>query len=157
MKNNIGNGTTARNMPRILDNKGFTLIEMMIVVAIIGLIMGIVGTNVMKRFDESRVDSTKVQIKQLGVTLLDFRRVCGFYPTTEQGLEALIKAPAGRECKNYDPEGFLASKKVPADAWGNDFIYFSENGSKYTIKSLGADNAEGGTGIDADISSDELQ
>ncbi|OFZ53492.1 MAG: type II secretion system protein GspG [Bdellovibrionales bacterium RIFOXYC1_FULL_54_43] len=129
---------------------------MMIVVAIMGLIMGIIGLNVTKRFDESRVNSTKIQIKQLGVILQDFRRVCGFYPTTEQGLDALIKAPAGRECKNYDPEGFLSSKKLPKDAWGNDFAYMSD-GNKFTIKSLGSDAAEGGTGVSADINSDDLE
>lgn len=136
------------------NDSGFTLIEMMIVVAIIGLIMGIVGSNIMGKFEESRVDSTKIQIKQLGVTLQDFRRVCGFYPTTDQGLDALVRAPSGRECKNYDPEGFLSSKKVPVDAWGNEFLYVSD-GAKYTIKSLGQDAAEGGTGSASDISSDD--
>lgn len=135
------------------NNSGMTLMEIMIVIAIIGLIMGIVGTNVMKRFDEAKVESTKVQMKQLSVILQDFKRVCGFYPTQEQGLEALVKAPAGRECKNYDPEGFV--KKVPKDAWSNDFLYFSD-GSKFTIKSLGGDAKEGGTGTDADISSDDI-
>src|SRR4051812_37466697 len=90
---------------------GFTLIEMMIVLAIIALVMGFVGTKVIRRFDESRVSATKIQMKQLSVALDDFRRVCGFYPTQEQGLDALIKAPVGRICKNYDPEGFLANKR----------------------------------------------
>ena len=94
--------------------EGFTLIEMMIVVAIIGFVLGIVGTNVMKKFNESKVSTTKIQMKQLGNILDDFMRVCGFYPTQEQGLDALVHAPQGRECKNYDPEGFV--KKVPKDA-----------------------------------------
>lgn len=135
------------------SQSGFTLIEMMIVMAIIALIAGFVGTKVIRRYDESRVSATKIQIKQLGVILDDFRRVCGFYPTTEQGLDALVKAPAGRTCKNYDPEGFI--KRIPQDAWNNDFVY-SSDGSKYLIKSLGADGREGGEGLDKDISSDDL-
>ena len=104
------------------ETSGFTLIEMMIVMAIIALIAGFVGTKVMRRYDESRVSATQIQIKQLGVILDDFRRVCGFYPTTEQGLDALVKAPtAGRLCKNYDPEGFM--KKIPQDAWSHEFSY----------------------------------
>jgi general secretion pathway protein G len=132
---------------------GFTLIEMMIVLAIIALVMGFVGTNVIRRYDESRVNATKIQIRQLMVILDDFRRVCGFYPSTEQGLDALVKAPTGRACKNYDPAGFI--KKVPQDAWGKDFVY-SSDGNKIEIKSLGADGKEGGEGFDKDISSNDL-
>ncbi len=132
--------------------EGFTLIEMMIVIAIIGLIMGLVGMQVIKKLDESRVSTTKIQIKQLGTTLDDFRRVCGFYPTTDQGLDALVKAPGGRECKNYPAEGII--KKVPQDAWNNDYQYTSD-GNKYVLKSLGADGVEGGEGNGKDISSEE--
>ncbi len=136
------------------EESGFTLIELMIVIAILALLAGFVGTNVIKRFEESKVSSTKIQIKQLGVILDDFRRVCGFYPSTEQGLDALVKAPTGgRQCKNYDPDGFV--KKVPQDAWNHDFVYISDY-NKYTIKSLGADGKEGGEGFDKDISSDDL-
>jgi general secretion pathway protein G len=138
----------------IFGQEGFTLIEMMIVIALIALIAAFVGTNVIKKLDESRVSATKIQMKQLGVVLDDFRRVCGFYPSTEQGLDALVKAPAGRECKNYDPEGFIKGGKVPQDAWSHDFLY-EASGSKYLIKSLGADNAEGGDGFDKDITSDD--
>lgn len=142
------------NPKKDLKQAGFTLIEMMIVMAIIALIAGFVGTKIMRRFDEAKVSSTKIQIKQLSVILDDFRRVCGFYPTTEQGLDALVKAPTGgRQCKNYDPEGFM--KRVPQDAWNRDFVFISD-GNKYVIKSLGADGKEGGDGIDKDISSDDV-
>lgn len=131
---------------------GFTLIEMMIVLAIIALVMGFVGTNVIRKYDESRVQSTKIQMKQLATILQDFRRVCGFYPAGEQGLDALVKAPVGRTCKNYDPEGFV--KKVPQDAWNNDFLYESD-GNKFKITSYGADGKPGGEGFDKDITSDD--
>ena len=136
------------------SQSGFSLIEMLIVIALMALVGTFVATNVIRKFDKAKVDATKIQIKQLGVILDDFRRVCGFYPTTEQGLDALIKAPAGRECKNYDPEGFIKEKKVPKDAWNNDFIYESD-GNKYTLKSLGRDNKAGGDDLDADLSSDD--
>lgn len=135
---------------------GFTLIELLIVIAVIGLIGTLVATNVMKRFDEAKVSATYAQMRQLGVVLDDFRRVCGFYPSTEQGLDALVKAPQGRECKNYDPEGFVKGGRVPKDAWNDDFVYEGD-GSKYVIRSLGRDGAAGGSGFDKDLSSDDQQ
>ncbi len=112
--------------------------EMMIVIAIIALIGGIVGSNIMKKFEESKVQAARVQIKQLGVVLDDFRRVCGFYPSTDQGLEALVKPPTGgRVCKNYDPEGFI--RKIPQDPWQNDYLYESTQPTRYLITSMGPD------------------
>jgi general secretion pathway protein G len=154
MKNKIKK-RISENLNKVFSSTreaGFTLIEMMIVLAIIALIMGFVGTSVIRRFDESRVSATKIQMKQLATILDDFRRVCGFYPTSEQGLDALVKAPAGRTCKNYDPEGFV--KKVPQDAWNFDFFYESD-GNKFKITSYGADNKPGGDGFNKDITSDD--
>lgn len=136
-----------------LGQAGFTLMEMLIVIALIGLMGSFVAVKVMDRFDKAKVDSTKIQMKQLGVILEDFRRVCGFYPTTDQGLDALVKKPDGRPCPNYEPEGFV--KKVPNDAWDRPFSYMSD-GNKYQVKSLGRDGQEGGEGYDKDITSDEL-
>lgn len=116
---------------------GFSLIEMMIVLAIIALIMSFVGTNVMRRYEESKLSATKIQIRQLGVILDDFRRVCNRYPTTDEGLDALIKAPASLQCRNYDVEGFIKDKKVPRDPWDKEFDY-SSDGNKYVLKSIGA-------------------
>jgi general secretion pathway protein G len=138
-----------------LGQKGFTLMEMLIVIALIGLMGSFVAVNVMKRYDEAKVSSTKIQMKQIGVSLEDFRRVCGFYPTTDQGLDALVKKPEGRECKNYDADGFIAGKRVPKDAWDRDYLYTSD-GNKYLIRSLGRDGQEGGEGFDKDIDSDNL-
>lgn len=138
----------------VANNKGFTLIEMLIVIALIGMVATLVGVNVIKRLDESRVNTTKIQMKQLMTVLDDFRRVCGFYPSTDQGLDALVHAPQGKECKGYDPEGFI--KKIPKDAWDNDFVYTSD-GNHFILKSLGSDKQEGGTGLAADISSEDLQ
>ena len=135
--------------------EGFTLTEMLIVIALIALMGTFVTTQVINRYNTSKVNATKIQIKQMGVVLDDFRRECGFYPTTEQGLDALIHKPAGRECKNYDPEGYIKGGKVPKDGFANDFLYTSD-GNKFQIISLGNDGKEGGEGIDKDIKSDEI-
>ena len=135
------------------NQSGFTLIEMMIVVAIIGMIMGLVGLNVIKRFDEARVDTTKNQIRQLGLLLGDFKRVCGNYPTTEQGLDALAHKENAPNCKNW--ESFVQNGKLPQDAWQHDFLYTAQ-GDDFEIKSLGSDSKEGGEGTAKDISSKDL-
>jgi general secretion pathway protein G len=141
---------------RTLSNeKGFTLTEMLIVIALIAMVGTFVTVNVMSKYNKSKADATKIQMKQLGVILDDFRRDCGFYPTMEQGLDALVHKPGGRECKNYDPEGYIKGGKVPKDGFGFEFGY-SSDGNKFQIKSLGNDGKEGGEGIDKDITSDEL-
>ncbi|MBI3535396.1 MAG: type II secretion system protein GspG, partial [Deltaproteobacteria bacterium] len=84
-----------------------------------------------------------------------FKMDCSFYPTTDQGLESLVSKPvSGRECKKYDLDGYVKDKKIPKDAWGNDFRYISD-GNKYTLVSLGSDGQEGGDGVNKDISTDD--
>ncbi len=140
------------------NQRGFTLTEMLIVIALIALIGTIVTVNVTSKFARSKVDATKIQMKQLGVVLDDFRRECGFYPLTEQGLDALVKKPmpiGTRDCKNYDPEGYIKGGKVPQDGFGRDFLYESD-GNKYVIRSLGNDGQAGGNDNDRDLSSDDI-
>jgi general secretion pathway protein G len=146
----------ALRTPSLSNQEGFTLIEMMIVVAIIGLLMGTIGLNVMKKFDEARVSTTKNQIRQLGLILDDFKRICGNYPSTEQGLDALIKQENAPNCRNYEPGGFIKEGRLPKDPWDGDFVYMSEGG-RYEIKSMGSDSKEGGDGTSKDISSNELE
>ena len=135
---------------------GFTLTELLIVIALIAMIGTFAASQVISRFQGAKVSSTKIQIKQLGVILDDFKRECGFYPLTDQGLEALVKKPTGgRDCKNYAPDGYISGGKVPKDGFDNDFLYESD-GNKYTIKSLGNDGKEGGEGIDKDITNNDL-
>ncbi len=135
------------------SQSGFTLIEMLIVISIIALIGSLVTTQIFSRYNKAKVEATKVQIRQIGTILDQFRLDCGYYPTTEQGLDALIEAPqAGRKCKSYDPEGYIKGNKIPTDGFDNEFIYFSD-GRNYEIKSLGQDGIEGGEGFDADLSS----
>jgi general secretion pathway protein G len=138
---------------RILrQESGFSLIELMIVVAILGLLIGIVGPKVMGSFDKAKVATTKVNMKNLSSTLKTYRLDCGSYPTTDQGIEALISKPtSGAECKNYAPGGYLDKKTVPVDAWDQPYLYTSD-GNNFEVKSLGADKKEGGVDYDADIS-----
>jgi general secretion pathway protein G len=137
------------------EQKGFTLTEMLIVIALIALIGSVVTGTVIGRYQKSKVDSTKIQMKQLGTILDGFKLDCGFYPLGDQGLESLLHKPAGRECKNYNPDGYISNGKLPKDGFGNDFLYESD-GTKYVIKSLGNDGQEGGQSYDADLMSNEI-
>jgi general secretion pathway protein G len=134
--------------------RGFTLTEMLIVIALIALVGTFVLTQYMSKYDKAKVDATKIQMKQLGVILDQFKLDCGFYPTTEQGLEALLKKPGGRECRNYDPAGYIKDNAVPRDGFGNEFDYESD-GKTYVIISRGADGKEGGEDLDKDLKSND--
>ena len=143
-----------------LGHKGMTLIEIMVVITILGLIATVVTVNVMGRLDEARVSTAKTQIKALESALDNFRRDNGFYPSTEQGLKALIEAPtSGRVPKSYPKGGYLKGGKVPQDPWRTDYIYYSPGiyGHDYELISHGADGQEGGEDSDADVKSWEIQ
>jgi general secretion pathway protein G len=132
---------------RSFDQSGFTLIELMAVVVILGLLIGIVGLNVVKRIDEAKVKSTKIQISQLSSALDAFKMDNGFYPSTEQGLEALITEPSvGRTPKHYTQGGYLREKKVPNDAWDNPYNFREpgvKNSDTFDLWSNGPDAQEG--------------
>ncbi len=134
------------------DDKGMTLLEIMIVVIILASLMAILGRNVLNHFRDAKVKEAKIQIGEIEKSLDMYYTDCGHYPTTSQGLAAL--APGGAStCKNWGPDPYL--NKVPTDPWGNSFVYSSQNGS-YILKSLGSDGKPGGTGDAADISSQNL-
>lgn len=132
---------------------GFTLLEVMIVLAIIGGIMALVATNIVGSASDARVKTTQSQMKLIE-SALDMYKVDNFnYPTTEQGLEALISAPTSAPIpRNYRSGGYLRGNSVPTDAWGNAFLYFHDRG-QFELISLGADGVEGGEGENADLSS----
>ncbi len=131
--------------------RGFTLIEIMVVVVIIGLLSALVGPRLMGQSDDAKRKTTFTQIAQLEQVLGLFQLDNGFYPTPNQGLEALVKQPTTpRGALNYKSGGYM--KKVPKDAWGRDFIYEcpGEHGD-FDIISYGSDGQEGGSGNAADI------
>lgn len=146
-----------KNIKTIIKSQaGMSLIEILIALTLLALAGTFVGGKVFEQLQEGKVQSAKIQIKSLSERLKEFRRDCNFLPTTDQGLEALIDKPTGgRECKRYAPGGYIEGGKVPQDPWDNEFIYESD-GKTFSIISLGADNAEGGEGSDADINSKDI-
>lgn len=140
-----------RRMKIVRNSKGMTLLEIMIVLAILGGLIAVLATNVVDRLAKAKVKEARIQMVELGKALDMFYTDCGFYP--EDGLNSLLAAPSN--CPNWGPEPYLKSKDLPRDPWGTDFIYEYTNGS-YTLISLGEDRREGGSGNSADISSEEL-
>jgi len=134
---------------------GFTLIEIMAVVLIIGLLGGIVGAAIFGRIDQARVTTAKTQIKQIEAALDFYRMDNGKYPTTDQGLDALVHPPTIEPIpRNYRPEGYLSGGKVPSDPWNNPYNYLSpgqNNAYSFDLWSLGADGAPGGSDTDSDV------
>lgn len=142
-----------------LGQKGMTLIEIMVVITILGLIATVVTVNVLDRLDQAKVETTKTQMRGLESALDNYRRDNGVYPSTEQGLKALVEKPTiGRVPKRYPKNGYLKGGKVPKDAFDCEFIYYSPGiyGHDYEIMSLGRDCQEGGEDVDEDIKSWEI-
>ena len=135
------------------EQAGFTLVEIMVVVIIIGLLAGIVVPNVMDNLDKANVQKARADFSALQ-TALKLYRIDNFnYPTTEQGLEALVtKSSIAPVPRNFKSSGYIDNlNKAP---WGNDYQYMSpaDDGKEYDIYSLGADGVSGGEGQNADIS-----
>jgi len=129
--------------------RGFTLIELLIVIAILGLLAALVVPNIIGQGETAKRKLVCIQEKSLKDALDSFKVTEGVYPTTEEGLKALIKNPNPEKYKNYPKNGFLKDGKLPKDPWGNNYIYVN-NGS-IDIISLGADGKEGGEGENKDI------
>jgi len=142
-------------MNKLNDRGGFTLIEIMVVIVILAMLAAIVGPKLMGRTDDAKITDTRVQIKNIETALKLYKLDTGSYPSTEQGLGALVTKPTvGVIPNSYKEGGYLESKKVPKDPWGNDYLYVSpgEHGD-YDLFSYGADGAKGGDGKNADITS----
>ena len=139
------------------DQRGFTLIEIMVVVVILGILAAIVVPRLLSRPDEARVTKAKTDIKGIESSLGLFKLDNGFYPTTEQGLKALVEKPTvGRIPTKFPTGGYL--KKVPQDPWGHDYVYLSPGvHGDYDLLSYGADGEPGGEGYDADIQNWNLE
>jgi len=141
------------------NKKGFTLLEIIVVVFILSLLAAIVAPKIIGRTDDARIADAKVQIKNLETALKLFKLDNGFYPSTEQGLAALLEKPTtGQIPPKYRDGGYLEQKRVPPDPWGNSYLYISPglNGD-FDIISYGGDGKEGGEGKDADIESWNIQ
>ena len=131
---------------------GFTLIEIMVVVVILGLLAALVVPRIGPQVAEAQRTTAQTQIRSLEDALEMYRLHNGFYPSTQQGLDALVKAPTTSPVpKRYAEGGYI--KKVPDDPWGNPYIYRNDNG-RIRIISTGPDGEEGGEGVNADISNE---
>ncbi|HXE97200.1 MAG TPA: type II secretion system major pseudopilin GspG [Dongiaceae bacterium] len=142
-------------MQLVHNKKGFTLIEIMVVIVILALLAALVGPKLMGRTDDAKITDARVQIKNIETALKLYKLDTGNYPTTEQGLAALVSIPTvGVIPKNFKEGGYLESKKIPKDPWGNDYLYVSpgEHGD-YDLYSYGADGVKGGEGKNTDITS----
>ena len=138
-----------------MKRSGFTLIEIMVVIIILGLLASLVVPNIIGQGERAKEKLVCVQMKSLKDALDSFKLEEGVYPTTAEGLKALVTNPDAKRYKNYPPKGFLGGK-VPKDPWGGDYIYLNSSG-KVEIISLGADRKEGGSGEKADIKLSQCQ
>lgn len=131
---------------------GFTLIEIMVVVVILGLLAAIVAPNVIRRIDDAQLAKARQDIRSFETALNLFRMDNFKYPTTEQGLQALVAQPNDPTIRNWKPGGYL-SGGLRKDPWGNDYQYVNPgtHGLEYDLFTLGADGQEGGEGVNADI------
>ncbi len=133
--------------------KGFSLVELLVALAILALISAIVVVNVLPARDKAAVDTARIEIRNLEATLDQYRLDMMSYPTTQQGLDALVTVPSdARNAANYRPGGYLRGG-VPKDPWGNPYQYRfpGEHGGAYDLFSYGADGEPGGEGLNADI------
>lgn len=130
--------------------KAFSLIELMIVIVILGLLASLVMPNIMGKGEEAKQKLVCVQMKNISETLKMFKVDNGVYPSTEEGLEALVKNPDSDKYQNYSKSGYLDEGKMPRDSWQNSFVYI-ETKEGFDLVSLGSDRKEGGDDDAADI------
>jgi len=132
--------------------KGFTMVELMAVLIILGLLAAVVVRNFVGQTDRARVTTTKANLKILHMAVNQFKMDTGRFPAEEEGLTVLIEPPSDAS-DTWQPGGYLEQTEIPPDGWGNDFIFelYPESGKQFVIKSLGADGEEGGEDYDADL------
>jgi general secretion pathway protein G len=132
--------------------RGFTLIELMVVIVILGILATIIMPKFLDRPEQARRMKAKVEIRNLQSALALFKNDTGDFPTTSQGLEALLNDPG---IKGWKKGGYLEGNKAPLDPWGNRYIYLcpGTHGNDYNLESFGKDGEDGGTDNDADIES----
>ena len=151
-------GLMSRVYPRVFGStSGFTLIEIMVVIIILGILVGLIVPRFMEKPEKARRVKAQLQIESISAALKEYKLDTGDYPTTEQGLQALVEKPTiGKIPKKYPGKGYLP--KIPKDPWDNEYIYISpgEHGD-FDLISYGADGEEGGEEKNADVQSWEIE
>lgn len=145
-----------KNRNKNRKRKGFSLVEVMAVVIILGLLAGVALMNFAGQIDRAKVKSTQANLKALHNAVLQFKMDTGEYPTEEDGLRALVEEPM--DVTGWQQGGYLETTEVPLDAWGNDFIYIlgPESGKPFVIISYGADKEPEGEDLNADLYSTDI-
>jgi len=134
---------------------GFTLVELMVVLVILGLLAGVVVKSLMGRVDIAKKKTAIVQIRELADAIDMFCADNGFYPPNDRGLRALVEK--GPNVKVWPADGYLKSKTIPRDPWGNEYLYVQPGaGGPFDILSYGADGREGGNGANGDLTNHTL-
>jgi general secretion pathway protein G len=151
MNDHIGTEVKRHRSHGSRAERGFTLIEIMVVVIIIGLLAAVIVPSVMKRVDDAKVAKAKEDIQSLETALTMYYMDNSKYPTNDQGLTALITQPTDPTIKNWKSGGYI--ERISKDPWGNDYVFTfpGTHGKAYDLCSLGADGEPGGDGINADI------
>ncbi|MCG8567796.1 MAG: type II secretion system major pseudopilin GspG [Desulfobacterales bacterium] len=137
----------------IHQNAGFTLIELLVVVVIIGVLASVVGPRFFGKTEQAKISAARAQIENFSIALDSYQLDTGAFPTTEQGLAALVtKTATPPEPKNWRGP-YLRKKEIPSDPWGNPYLYEypAKNGPDFDLLSYGKNGQLGGTGDDADI------
>lgn len=143
-----------RKIPGRRRTRGFTLLEILIVVLIIGLIVALVVPNLVGQPDQAKIKMARAQMSSFDTALQMYYLNNSHYPSTDQGLEALVERPSGfPEPQSWGPQPYM--KRIPLDPWGNEYVYTNEN-NEFVIYSLGSDGEEGGDGVAEDISSNDV-
>jgi general secretion pathway protein G len=142
-----------------IDNSGFTFIELMVVIVILGILAMVIAPNFMDAPDEARQNKARIDITAIESALKLYKLDNGIYPSTEQGLEALVKSPeSGVLPRKWRKGGYLEKSNTPKDPWGNEFVYLSPGvNGRFDLISYGSDGAPGGEDAAKDINNWEIQ
>ena len=142
-----------------VNQRGFTLIELMVVIVILGVLAGLIIPRIMGRPEEARRMKARIQIESIETALKLYKLDNGSYPSTEQGLQALVEAPSvGQLPKAWRDGGYLEKGRVPKDPWDNEFVYLSPGAnSDFDLISYGADGEPGGEDKDKDVNNWEVE
>jgi len=155
----LGEKMKKRFLLQNANNRGFTLIELMVVIVILGILAGLIVPRIMGRPEEAKQLKAKMQIESFETALKLFNLDNGFYPDTEQGLQALVEQPdSGRIPKNWKNGGYFEKGRLPKDPWQNEFVYLSPGvHGDFDISSYGSDGVPGGEGKNNDIHNWEIE